>query len=68
MKITPIRATTLTPFNYGHLAVQGGVATIPVRIDPQAPLAELPGNPQTLWKRTVLATLTGRVLADIGIS
>jgi hypothetical protein len=25
----PIRATTLTPFNYGHLAVQGGVATIP---------------------------------------
>ena len=49
-------------------AVAGGVATIPVRIDPQAPLAELPGNPQTLWKRTVLATLTGRVLADIGIS
>src|SRR3546814_21165680 len=25
----PIRVTTLTPCNYGHLAVDGGVATIP---------------------------------------
>jgi xanthine dehydrogenase YagS FAD-binding subunit len=45
--------------------VAGGVANIPVRIDPQAPLAGLPGNPQTMWKRTVLATLTERVLTDI---
>jgi len=28
VKVTPIGATTLTPFNDGHLAVQGGVATI----------------------------------------
>ncbi len=36
MKIIPIRATTLTPFNYGHLAVQGGVATIPEIIGDRA--------------------------------
>lgn len=29
MAIVPIRASVLAPFNYGHLAVQGGVATIP---------------------------------------
>jgi CO/xanthine dehydrogenase FAD-binding subunit len=47
-------------------AVAGGVANVPVRIDPLEPLAELPGNPQTMWKRTVLATLTERALADLG--
>jgi CO/xanthine dehydrogenase FAD-binding subunit len=47
-------------------AVAGGVANVPVRIDPHEPLAELPGNPQTMWKRTVLATLTERALADLG--
>jgi hypothetical protein len=36
MAITPIKATTLTPFNYGHLAVQGGVATIPELIGDRA--------------------------------
>ncbi len=36
MPITPIRATTLTPYNYGHLAVQGGVATIPELIGDRA--------------------------------
>lgn len=36
MPITPIRATTLTPFNYGHLSVQGGVATIPELIGDRA--------------------------------
>jgi len=46
-------------------AFAGGVANIPVRIDPLDPLAALPGNPQTMWKRTVLATLTTRVLDDI---
>ena len=46
-------------------AFAGGVANIPVRIDPLDPLADLPGNPQTMWKRTALATLTTRVLDDI---
>jgi hypothetical protein len=36
MPIIPIRATTLSPFNYGHLAVQGGVATIPELIGDRA--------------------------------
>jgi hypothetical protein len=36
MPITPIRATTLTPYNYGHLTVQGGVATIPELIGDRA--------------------------------
>jgi xanthine dehydrogenase YagS FAD-binding subunit len=46
-------------------AVAGGVANIPFAIDPADPLRELPGNPQTMWKRTVLATLSERVLADL---
>jgi CO/xanthine dehydrogenase FAD-binding subunit len=47
-------------------AVAGGVANVPLRIDPLEPLAALPGNPQTMWKRTVLATLTERAVADVG--
>ena len=46
--------------------VAGGVANIPVAIDPADPLAELPGNPQTMWKRTALATLTERAVAALG--
>jgi xanthine dehydrogenase YagS FAD-binding subunit len=49
-------------------AFAGGVANIPVRLDPLDPLATLPGNPQTMWKRTALATLTARVLSDIAQS
>ena len=45
--------------------VAGGVANIPVRVDPADPLAKLPGNPQTMWKRTALATLVSRALAAI---
>jgi hypothetical protein len=36
MAMIPIKATTLTPFNYGHLAIQGGVATIPDMIGDRA--------------------------------
>ena len=46
-------------------AVAGGVANIPVRVDAGDPLAQLPGNPQTMWKRTALATLVGRALHAI---
>jgi CO/xanthine dehydrogenase FAD-binding subunit len=49
----------------GLEAVAGGVANIPVRVDPADPLAQLPGNPQTTWKRTALATLVGRALDAI---
>ena len=36
MKATPVRATTLSPYHYGHLAIQGGVATIPEFIGDRA--------------------------------
>jgi CO/xanthine dehydrogenase FAD-binding subunit len=42
-----------------------GVANTPVALDPEDPLRDLPGNPQTGWKRTVLATLAERVLARL---
>jgi len=42
--------------------VAAGVANVPRELDPDDPLAGLPGNPQTAWKRTLLATLAGRAL------
>jgi xanthine dehydrogenase YagS FAD-binding subunit len=45
--------------------IAGGVANIPVEIDPGDPLAALPGNPQSAWKRDVLATLVERALAAL---
>jgi xanthine dehydrogenase YagS FAD-binding subunit len=45
--------------------VAGGVANVPVAIDPADPLAALPGNPQTMWKQTALATLTERAVAAL---
>jgi xanthine dehydrogenase YagS FAD-binding subunit len=46
--------------------VAAGVANVPIAIDPADPLAELPGNPQTMWKRTVLVTLAERAVAALG--
>jgi xanthine dehydrogenase YagS FAD-binding subunit len=45
--------------------VAGGVANIPLELDPADPLADLPGNPQTGWKRQVLSTLAERALAAL---
>jgi xanthine dehydrogenase YagS FAD-binding subunit len=45
--------------------VAAGIANIPRRLDPAAPLDGLPGNPQSLWKRTVLATLVERAVAAV---
>jgi xanthine dehydrogenase YagS FAD-binding subunit len=45
--------------------VAAGVANVPHALDPADPLAGLPGNPQTAWKRTVLATLVERAVAAI---
>lgn len=42
-----------------------GVANIPHELDAADPLAELPGNPQSAWKRQVLVTLAERALAAI---
>ena len=45
--------------------VAAGVANIPRALDPADPLAGLPGNPQSAWKRTVLATLVERARAQL---
>jgi xanthine dehydrogenase YagS FAD-binding subunit len=45
--------------------VASGVANIPRALDPADPLAGLPGNPQTAWKRHALATLAERAVAAV---
>jgi CO/xanthine dehydrogenase FAD-binding subunit len=47
-------------------AVAAGVANIPLVLDPHDPLRDLPGNPQSAWKRQVLATLVARAVAAVG--
>jgi xanthine dehydrogenase YagS FAD-binding subunit len=43
--------------------VAAGVANIPRRLNPSDPLEGLPGNPQSAWKRQVLAALVERAVA-----
>jgi xanthine dehydrogenase YagS FAD-binding subunit len=45
--------------------VAAGVANVPRALDPSDPLAGLPGNPQSAWKRAALATLAERALACV---
>lgn len=45
--------------------VAAGVANIPHALDPDDPLAGLPGHPQSAWKRKVLATLVERAAAAV---
>ena len=42
-----------------------GIANVPRALDPDDPLAGLPGNPQTAWKRRLLTTLAERALARV---
>lgn len=49
----------------GARLVAAGVANVPLELDPSDPLAELPGNPQSAWKRRALATLVERALGAI---
>ena len=42
-----------------------GVANVPRALDPADPLAALPGNPQTGWKRRALETLVERATAAL---
>jgi hypothetical protein len=46
--------------------VAAGVANVPRELDPADALAGLPGNPQSAWKRDVLATLVERALSAVG--
>jgi xanthine dehydrogenase YagS FAD-binding subunit len=52
----------------GVRVVAAGVANIPIELDPDDPLAGLPGNPQSAWKREVLATLVQRALKEVEVS
>ena len=45
--------------------VAAGVANNPRALDPDDPLAGLPGNPQTGWKRRALETLVERAIAAL---
>jgi CO/xanthine dehydrogenase FAD-binding subunit len=45
--------------------VAAGVANVPTELDVADPLAGLPGNPQTGWKRDLLAALVERALAAV---
>jgi xanthine dehydrogenase YagS FAD-binding subunit len=45
--------------------IAAGVANVPRALDPADPVAGLPGNPQTSWKRRALATLAERALAAV---
>jgi xanthine dehydrogenase YagS FAD-binding subunit len=46
--------------------VAAGVANVPRALDAADPLGGLPGNPQTAWKRDLLAALVERALAALG--
>jgi CO/xanthine dehydrogenase FAD-binding subunit len=46
----------------GTYLCASGVANVPHALDPSDPLAGLPGNPQTAWKRQVVRTLATRAL------
>lgn len=45
--------------------VASGVANVPRALDPTDPLADLPGHPQSAWKRRLLATLVERAVAAV---
>ena len=45
--------------------VATGIANVPRELDPADPLAGLPGNPQSAWKRQVLTTLVERATARV---
>jgi CO/xanthine dehydrogenase FAD-binding subunit len=45
--------------------VASGVGNIPLQLPEDDPLRDLPGNPQSAWKRQVVATLAQRALAAV---
>jgi len=45
--------------------VAAGVANVPRELDTADPLAGLPGNPQSAWKRQLLATLVERAVTAL---
>ncbi len=61
----PLVSVAVARFGSEVVVAAGGVANIPVRLDPDDPLADLPGNPESAWKRTVVTTLVARGLEAI---
>jgi CO/xanthine dehydrogenase FAD-binding subunit len=61
----PLVSVAVARFGAEIVVAAGGVANIPVRLDPDDPLADLPGNPESAWKRTVVTTLVARGLEAI---
>ena len=45
--------------------VASGIANVPRELSPDDPLAGLPGNPQSAWKRRALETLVERAVAAV---
>ena len=62
----PLVSVAVARFGSDVVVAAGGVANIPVRLDPADPLADLPGNPESAWKRTVVTTLVARGLEAVG--
>jgi xanthine dehydrogenase YagS FAD-binding subunit len=61
----PLVGVATVRSNIGVRVVAAGVANIPIELDPDDPLAGLPGNPQSGWKRKILATLVQRCLSEV---
>ena len=61
----PLVAVAAARRGDGVRLVAAGVANVPRELDPDDPLAGLPGNPQSAWKREVLSTLVERALAAV---
>ena len=62
----PLVSVAVARFGGDVRVAAAGVANIPLLLDPGDPLADLPGNPESAWKRTVVETLVGRGLEAVG--
>jgi hypothetical protein len=62
----PLVGVAVARFGGTVRVAAAGVANVPLELDPDDPLAELPGNPQSAWKRTVVETLVARGREAVG--
>jgi xanthine dehydrogenase YagS FAD-binding subunit len=62
----PLVGVAVARFGSDLSVAASGVANIPLQLDPADPLADLPGNPESTWKRTVVGTLVARGLEAVG--
>jgi xanthine dehydrogenase YagS FAD-binding subunit len=61
----PLVSVAVARSGEGLTLVAAGIANVPRAVDHTDPLAELPGHPQSAWKRQVLATLVERGVAAV---